>query len=139
MAHEIIMDGAPQPPSAVTDIGPAARPWLRVHRLPNADTLVISSAGATRDGTPLLGNLGLVPWGTSALLRAGAARVEIVWHARSEVGAADGATCCRMCFGSIAAGEPALRCACAVLLHEECDKVRITCPGCGLPNEGNPG
>lgn len=136
MAHEIIIDGTPHTWRGAADLGPAGRPWLRAHRLANGDTVVITAAAATRDGAPLLGNLAVVPWGASALLRVGAARVEIAWQSRAETGTAPAATRCRLCFGAVTAGELQVQCSCAATFHEECDRVRHTCPACGQPPGG---
>jgi hypothetical protein len=135
MAHDIIINGERQPWDEVAQFGPCERPRLRLHRLANGDALVITSDRTTRDGLPLLGNLAVIAWGTGARLRCGSFSAEIVWQSRNEAHTAARATRCRLCFGAIAAGETVVRCACAALLHLECDAVRVTCPGCGLPRQ----
>ena len=110
-------------------------PVLRVHRLESGDAVVITAVEATRDGVPLLGNLGVVGWGAGALIRAGRLRVDIVWQATGARRAADAGCRCRVCFGSFATTEIAVSCPCEAVFHEDCDAVRVNCPACGSPRE----
>jgi hypothetical protein len=103
--------------------------WLR--RLANGDAVVVTAAAATRDGLPLLGGIGVVEWGTSALLRAAGVRVEIAWRVVAERRPAEGREECPICFGGLERGVPAIACRCESLFHDECNAARIDCPDCG--------
>jgi len=108
-------------------------PLVCVRRLASGDAVVITACDATRDGLPLLGGLGLVAWGTSALVRCGGVRIEIVWRAGTEQRAAVAGQTCGLCFGAFADGEPLVGCVCDVAFHLDCDTVRVECPRCGGP------
>jgi hypothetical protein len=105
--------------------------WMR--RLANGDAAVVTATTATRDGLPLLGGIGLVEWGASALLRAAGVRIEITWHAVAERRLAEGREECPICFGGFEHGVPAIACRCETLFHDECNAARVDCPDCGAP------
>jgi len=143
MVHEIVRDGQRLAVGETTEIGqaaalPVAAPLLRFHRLSNGDVVVIAAGAATLDGTPLLGHLGIIAWGSGAVLRAAGERVEVRWQAAGTRRPAQAGERCRVCFGACAAGEPVTLCACAAVFHDACDRVRINCPGCGAPPQGRP-
>jgi hypothetical protein len=104
---------------------------LRLHRTSAGDAVVISAVAATRDGVPLLGNLGVVDWGTAALVRAREVRVELLWQPQTERRVAPAGWRCRICFAPIAAGDEAVLCSCTQPFDAECEAVRISCPACG--------
>ena len=134
MSYEIIIDGVRH----AADVGGApATPLLRVRRCADGSAVCITAADALRDGLPLLGNLTRIEWGSSALLRIGRTRVEIRWRAACERRPADAGACCRVCFGRFALGEVAVACVCGVLFHNDCERARLTCPGCGASPDGD--
>jgi hypothetical protein len=136
MPHEVVIHGERLPLHDVLDVGHAAGgPLLRFLRLPGGDAAVIAATDATRDGRPLVGNLGVVDWGTSALLRAGGLRAEVAWRAGGERRRDVAGGRCRLCFGAFAPGETAVGCRCQVLFHEDCDRARLDCPACGAVRE----
>ena len=135
--HEVTIDGERFAVRDVVDVGRLGdRPLLRLHHLASGDTVVIAPVGATCDGVPLLGKLGVIPWGTGALLRAERRRIEVVWRSGDAPCVARAEWRCRLCFAGLAAGEPAVRCTCMAVFHTECAAARITCPGCGAAAEG---
>src|SRR5690242_8066961 len=135
MSHALHVNSEPVALREVTDIGRADNGalLLRLHRLDGARLALIASGGATCNGVPLLGNLGLLGWGDSALVRTGELRVEIVWQRCSERRVAPPGSRCRVCFGAFAAGELARLCACEAVLHDDCHGVLVSCPSCGAP------
>ena len=105
--------------------------WLR--RLANGDAAVVTATTATRDGLPLLGGVGIVEWGTGALVRAAGVRIEIAWRAVAERRPAEGREECPICFGGFTRGVPAIACRCETLFHDECNAMRVDCSDCGAP------
>lgn len=108
---------------------------LRVHRLDTGDAAVIASGAMTCNGILVLGNLRRIDWGSSARVRAGRTRVDIVWHGGTTAGPVAPGRRCRVCFGSFACEEAGIVCPCAAAFHVDCDRARLSCPGCGLPRE----
>lgn len=121
---------------------------LRVFLCANGDAFAIgrSGAGATRDGVPMLGDVTVVRWGHSALLRVDGQKVEILWRASGERRLARSGERCRLCFGSFDRSqqedpgrrghsteprEEVCTCACLAVFHAACDAVRVNCPSCG--------
>jgi hypothetical protein len=137
MPHDMVIEGERFPVRDVTEIARGCtRPLLRAHRTSAGDLVVIAATSATRDGAPLLGNLAVVAWGTSALLRIGDRRVEAAWRDAEERRAAAAGERCRLCFGPFASDEAAVVCRCACVFHEDCNLARVDCPSCGAPREG---
>lgn len=140
MPHELNVDGERIPLGDVVDIGRGAgKPLLRLIALAGGGAAVISATEATRDGRPLIGRLGIIGWGSGALVRAGRLRVEIAWRAAAARQAGRGDDRCRLCFGAFAPGEVAVTCrSCQVLFHLECDEVRLDCLACGASRVAAP-
>ena len=150
MAHELHFDEARV---IVDDVVEIARPDLgariRVHRARDGAAVVIVASDATCDGAPLLGNVAVVAAGAGAIVRCGKLRVKIAWNAtavRRLVCAADAAPGalavdsrrCRVCFGPFVPDETVVVCACDEGFHEDCDRARLDCPGCGAPRSEAP-
>jgi hypothetical protein len=133
MPHEIFIDGERHARGDAIDVGGA----LRVHDCAGGGIVCITTAPATRDGRPLLGNLAHVEWGASALLRVGGRRVEICWRVGRTRRATEAGARCRVCFGTFAAAEAAVVCVCDVVFHDDCSRTLLTCPGCGAPPAGD--
>ena len=134
MPHEVLIAGQRLPLHDELAAGAwADGPLLWLRRLPGGDAVVVAATDATRDGLPLLGGIGVIDWGTSALLRAGGIRVEIVWRAAAGRRLAEGPEECPICFGAFEPGVPAIACRCETLFHDECNAARADCPDCGAP------
>src|SRR5436305_97816 len=110
-----------------------AAPFVRSRHDIGRDEQVIAAGEATGDGRPLLAGLGVVEWGSGALVRAGRLRLKVAWRAAGERCVAEAGRRCRICFGQFCDGEPAVNCRCDALFHEECSEVCITCQACGSP------
>ena len=139
MAHSIVIDGTRHEiddVGDVIDVGAASDgPLIRVQRGVDG-AVVISTAAATRDGAPMLGNLAVVAAGEGALVRAGALLVRVEWQAVARRIRAAGPAECRLCFGALAVNEPAVACGCDAPFHVECHALCETCPACGMPGGG---
>ncbi len=134
MPHEVLIADQRLPLHDELTVGAwADGPLLWLRRLANGDAVVVTAPDATRDGLPLLGGIGVIDWGTSALLRAGGVRVEIVWRAAAERRHAQGPEECPICFGAFEREVPAIACRCETLFHDECNAARVDCPDCGAP------
>jgi hypothetical protein len=117
----------------VTDVaGAGDLPLLRIHRTENRGVVVITAAPATRDGSPVLGNLTTLGLGEGGLVRVPGLRVAIEWTGKPGRVAANGMPC-RLCFAALGTDETAIACACAAPFHLECHALCVTCPGCGTP------
>jgi hypothetical protein len=136
MPHVILTDSQRHALTEVVDLAvTGGSPLLRVHRTASGDAVAMANSDLMRDGLPLCGNLTLIPWGSSAVLRVRQLRVEIRWLARSEPRWAPPGQRCRLCFGAFAADESAVACSCEAAFHRDCELVRLTCPACGAPKE----
>lgn len=134
MPHEVLIADRRLPLRDELTVGASADgPLLWLRRLANGDAAVVAATDATRDGLPLLGGIGVIDWGTSALLRVAGVRVELLWRAATERRLAEGAEECATCFGAFEPGVPAIACRCETLFHEECNAARFDCPDCGAP------
>ena len=134
MPHEVVIDGERltlRDELSVGAWGDGPLFWLR--RLANGDAAVVTATGATRDGLPMPGGIGVVEWGAGALLRAAGVRIEIAWRAVAERRPAEGREECPICFGGFEHGVLAIACRCETLFHDECNAARIDCPDCGAP------
>jgi len=108
---------------------------LRALRGPDGEAIVLASGDATRDGAPMLGRLGVVPWGAGAVLRVDRVRIEVGWCGGTAPGRARPGDRCALCFGTLAPGEAAVVCDCTLTFHDDCNRARINCPGCGTPSD----
>lgn len=145
MPHEIHSDGEHVVLVDVVEIDRRDRgARVRVLRGADGSAIVVAATGATRDGAPLIGNLGVVAAGAGAIVRAGTLRITIVWSAtamrrRATAASVDAAgrvrrvSRCRTCFGAFTPGEIVIACACNEEFHQDCERARIDCPGCGAP------
>jgi hypothetical protein len=134
MPHEVLIDGERLTLRDELTVGAwGSGPLLWVRRLVSGDAAVVAATAATRDGLPLLGGIGVVEWGASALLRAAGVRIEIVWRVVAERRPAEGREECPICFGGFARGVLAIACRCETLFHDECNAERLDCPDCGAP------
>jgi hypothetical protein len=132
MPHEIVIAGQRLPLRSESTLSADGRVlWLG--RMPSGDAAVMTDGDGTRDGLPLLGGVGVVEWGTSALLRLGGVRVEILWRAMAERRPAEGGEECPICFGGFEPGVAVPACRCETLFHDECNAARVDCPDCGAP------
>ena len=144
MPHEIHFDDTRV---IVDDVVELDRPELgarvRVHRARDGAAVVVVASDATCDGAALLGNVVVVAAGAGAIVRCGKLRVNIGWNATAVRRRACGDTAagasapssrrCRVCFGSFVPAETVVACACDESFHEDCDRARLDCPGCGAP------
>ena len=137
MPHDIVIEGIRHELRDSLDLGRAGT-RLRVHRLPEGDAVLLTSAHTTCDGLPLLGNLALVRRGEGALVRMLGLRVEVAWRDAAGVRPAGATDRCRLCLGAFMPGEEAIVCRCEVVFHGECARVLITCQGCGTGAEPTP-
>jgi hypothetical protein len=137
MPHDLVIDGIHHELREVLDLGRAGA-RLRVHKLPEGDAVLLTSAAATRDGFPLLGNLGVVCRGEGALVRLQGLRVEVAWRDAAGARPADATDRCRLCLAAFTPDEEAIVCRCEVVFHRDCARVLITCPGCGTGAETMP-
>ena len=139
MPYEVTINGAPVPlhdGSAVADI--AHDRVLRLYRsADDALVVLVGVAAATRDGLPVIGQLTVVESGTSALIRVGRVKAEILWRGSLTRRVVRPGQRCRVCLGGFAARETAAACNCQAVFHLDCERVRISCPGCGAAGEGN--
>ncbi len=136
MPHEILIDGSRCTLCEVIDIGRNGMPPLvRVVPLANGDAAVITAAAASRDGVPVVGQLARIERGSGAIIRSGSLQLAIAWQSRGERRAPVPGERCRVCFGAFDAGAETARCVCDAVFHSECDRVRLTCPGCGAAPE----
>lgn len=133
MAHDIRINGERFALVSFVDVGCEERALLRVQRTEQGDAIVFARGEMMRDGVPVLGNLTIVAWGESTLLRVARKRVELVWREIEERRVPPANACCRLCFGPFAAGETAIVCRCTCSFHQDCDRVRSDCPACGAP------
>jgi hypothetical protein len=134
MPHEILIADQRLPlRSELTLAVRADGPVLWLRRMANGDAVVVTGTDATRDGLPLLGGIGIVEWGTSALVRLGGVRIEIVWRTVAERRPAEDLAECPICFGAFEPGVLAIACRCETLFHDECNAARVDCPDCGAP------
>jgi hypothetical protein len=134
MPHEIVIDGERRTLGEVTTIGRgAAAPLLRAHRSARGDAVIITTRAATRDGLPVVGNLTVVGWGESAIVRvADDLKIDVVWRAAARRSTAGASRSCRLCFAAWAPGETATSCpGCEACFHVDCNRAQIHCPGCG--------
>lgn len=139
MPHAIHDDGLPRllrEDVAVGDRDGVPLAWFR--RLENGDALVLAAPDAQMNGQPLLGGIGIIPWGQGARVRTGGLRVDVAWRAGAEERSARAGQSCRLCFGAFAAAEAIVACGCEALFHLECDAARVDCPACGAGREGGP-
>ncbi len=149
MPHEIHFD---ETRVIVEDVVEIDRPDLgarvRIHRAADGAVVIVVATDATRDGAPLLGNLGVVAAGAGAIVRCGRLRLEIAWNPtavrrRPSAAGVSGASSslsqrCRVCFGAFAPAEIVVACACDESFHDDCDHARRDCPACGAPRREAP-
>jgi hypothetical protein len=134
MSHIILLDGERLPLEGDLAIARGGETLLHAHRLDDGDAVLVAARPATRDGMPLVGQLGVVARGAAGtVLRAGGLKLELAWEARATRRAARPSDRCRLCFGGCGAGEVAVCPACDAVFDPACDAARLDCPGCGAP------